>query len=119
MEPKQNQQDPMQLYVRKCNGKQIRYLPYQPDTIDVQISTDKHKAMTLNIAIAAMDSVMQSEKPKSARYTRLSRAIDQVLVLIDDYRINAWPAADICKAAELVDRFNLQIDQVFGERVAV
>ena len=111
-----NQQEPLQLYIRKQSGKQIRYLPYQPDTIDVKICTDKHKAMTLHIAIAALESVMASEKPKSARYTRMSRGIDTIVDLVDIYRIEAWPAADICKAGDLVDSFNRQIAQIFGER---
>lgn len=74
--------------------------------------------MMLQMAIASVESVMNSEKPKSAKYTRLSRTIDDILPLVDIYRIDAWPAEDICKAADLVDSFNMQIERVFGERRA-
>ena len=92
-------------------------MPYQPPELGaVTISTDKHKAMTLHIGLAALESVMLSEKPKSARYTRVSRGIDTILELVDIYLIEAWPADDICKAGDLVDEFNRRIDQVFGGR---
>lgn len=102
------------LYRKVQKGKTVRYEPIAVPDGQALPMNDQSKAMTLHIALAAMESVMLQEKPKSARYTRVSRGIDTVLELVDIYRIEAWPAAEICKAGDLVDEFNARISMVFG-----
>lgn len=105
---------PEPLYRKVMKGKSVRYEPIIVPEDGTIVMNDEAKAMTLHIALAAMESVMKQEKPKSARYTRVSRGIDTVLELIDIYRIEAWPASEICKAGDLVDEFNARITMVFG-----
>ena len=78
---------------------------------------DKIKTMMLHISLAAFETVRNEEVPKSRRYLRMNKAIDRILELIDDYRIEAWPVDDIIKASELVDEFNLRIAEVFSDTI--
>jgi len=76
--------------------------------------TDHEKTFFLHIALAAFESVRASEKPKTARRTRMDRGIDRLLELIDVYRPEAWPAEMISRAADIVDEFNVRIREEFG-----
>lgn len=76
--------------------------------------TEKEKTMLLHVSLAAFESVRNSEQPKSARYTRMNKAIDRILEAIEIYHPDAWPVDDIIKASDLVDEFNIRIREVFG-----
>jgi hypothetical protein len=52
---------------------------------------DRQKAMMLNIAFAAFESVRADEVPKTARHQRLSKGIDRLLELTEIYCPEAWP----------------------------
>ncbi len=77
---------------------------------------DREKTMMLHLSLAAFESVRNDEKPKSARYIRMNKAIDRILEVIDIYRIEAWPVDDIITASNLVDEFNVRITQVFNPK---
>ena len=72
--------------------------------------------MMLHVSLAAFESVRNDEEPKSRRYIRMNKAIDRILELIEDYRVEAWPVDDIIKASDLVDEFNIRISQVFNPK---
>ena len=77
--------------------------------------TDQAAAMLLNISLAAFETVRSEEKPRSARYVKMTKAIDKILEMIDIYRPEAWPAAELSKAGDLVDEMNIRIQEVFGD----
>ena len=109
------------LYRRIEQGKRVRYEPAvesaeAADAMPVNSTpmNDMQKAMMLHLGLASFESVRSDESPRSARYTRLTRAMDRILEQIDIYRIEAWPAKEVSKAGCLVDEFNMRIAQVFG-----
>jgi hypothetical protein len=76
---------------------------------------DREKTMMLHMALASFESVRSDEKPKSARHNRMDKAIDKILEVIDIYKVEAWPVDDIIKASDLVDEFNIRIQEVFND----
>lgn len=75
---------------------------------------DREKTMLLHVALGAFESVRDDERPGSLRHRRMSQGIDRLLGLIDCYRIEAWPPAEVNKAGALVDEFNDRIATVLG-----
>ena len=78
---------------------------------------DREKTMMLHVALGAFESVRNDETPKSARYRRMTNAIDRLLEVLEIYHPDAWPVDDIIKASNLVDEFNIRIKEVFKEDV--
>lgn len=99
------------LYRKLKNG---RYQEITAPTEAIPLNDDQ-KAVLLTIALAAFETVRASEEPKTARYIRMTRAIDRILEPIDIYRLQAWPDSKVNKAANLVDIFNAMIAVEFGK----
>jgi hypothetical protein len=77
--------------------------------------TDREKAFMIHVALGALDAVRESEAPKSTRCTRMEKATDRILELIDIYRPLAWPNGLMIKAGQLVDEINERIKEELGE----
>jgi len=76
--------------------------------------TDKEKAVFLTIALTAFETVRESETPKSAKYTRLTRSMDVIAKHVDFYLPEPFNAELLDRASKLVDSFNRKIKKEFG-----
>lgn len=74
---------------------------------------DKEKAIFISIGLAALETVRAEEIPRTARYTRLDRAMDKIIDLVDIYRPEAWSNEQVNKAAKIVDSMNRKIKKEF------
>lgn len=86
-------------------------------TTETEIMNDKEKTFFLAVALAATDTLLAHETPKSARYTRVYRMQDQILRLMDVYRPEAWPTHLVNMAASLIDDMNDRIKREFGNKI--
>lgn len=84
--------------------------------------TDDQRAFAITAALGFIEMVWQSERainPNSARATRLSRGIDQLVKLTDIYNPSAmgWPKEKLDLACALVDEMNERIQEVFNDGI--
>lgn len=75
----------------------------------------RQAAFLLSICLAVTDKLIQTEKPRSARWNRLDSLNNQVLKVTDLYRPEAWGEAEMMKAGEVFDRLNDMILEAFAD----
>jgi hypothetical protein len=78
--------------------------------------TNRQKAAALHatISLGCMEALLQIESPKSARYNRISNAIDAVNKVVDLYRLEAFAFEDMENAGALLDTVNAEINRMYN-----
>lgn len=80
---------------------------------------DKEKAVLISIALAALETVRQDEKPGKVRFKAADMSINIILKLMRFYRHETFPPALISKASAILDDMNDRIRREFVEEVEV
>ena len=73
----------------------------------------KAAALFATIALGCLEALLEGEPEKSARYNRLSNAIDSLNRVVDIYRLEAFPYADLKNAGDLLDAINDKIKELY------
>jgi hypothetical protein len=82
---------------------------------------DQHRAFYLSLALVILETVKDSETPKSARWNKLRNCIENVSRAVDIYRPEAWNTADLdnaCRVIELCDDLVKQFYPTIEDKAA-
>lgn len=77
--------------------------------------TRAQKAATLHcsVALGCVDTLMNMETPKSARWNRLHGALEQLNRCIDLYRLEQFGLEDLNNASAVLDAVNDKIREFY------
>lgn len=70
-------------------------------------------ALHCSVALGCIDSLLQLEVPKSARWNRLCGAIEQINRCVDLYRLERFSVEDMNNASAILDTVNERIKEFY------